>query len=254
MRARLPDIEGFVERDGVKIGYEVHGDGDPTVVLIPPSPITHARSWKGQIHHLARRYRVVTVDGRGSGGSDRPAQPDGYLDSETVGDILGVLDAVGADQAILVAHCHAVYWSFLTAAAHPDRVSGIVAISPGVPFLGALNENLVDINAHWEDEVPAPEGWRMYNRSYWRRGGYEKWIRFWFDTLAVEPHSTKTVEDMVTWALETDPETMILAARKGFGSNIGSERDALPFPAVPRLGAPWDSGPLSAPRPRRASG
>ncbi|MGH8923304.1 MAG: alpha/beta fold hydrolase [Acidimicrobiia bacterium] len=212
MRARLPDLEGFVDRDGIKIGFEVHGDGPTTVMLVPPSPITHSRSWKGQVHHLARRHRVITLDGRGSGRSDRPETASAYLHAESVGDIIAVLDRVGVDNAILVAHCHAVYWSFLTAASHPDRVSGMVAMSPGVPFLGALNPNLVDANAHWEDEVADPTGWRMYNRSYWTSGGYENWIRFWFETLAAEPHSSKQVDDMVGWALETDPQTMVLSS------------------------------------------
>ena len=36
MRARPPDIQGYVDRDGVKIGYEVFGGGEPTVMLMPP--------------------------------------------------------------------------------------------------------------------------------------------------------------------------------------------------------------------------
>ena len=42
MRAREPDTEGFVDRDGVKLHYEVFGDGEPTVFL-PTWSIVHSR-------------------------------------------------------------------------------------------------------------------------------------------------------------------------------------------------------------------
>jgi predicted glycosyltransferase/pimeloyl-ACP methyl ester carboxylesterase len=128
-----------------------------------------------------------------------------------MGDIVAVLDKVGADEAILVSHCHAAWWAFLTAANHPQRVSGIVAISPGIPFVGEPNPHWAEVAARWQDDPADPEGWEMCNPSYWRRGGYEDWIRFWFNLLGTEPHSTKQVEDMVAWALETDPETMAMA-------------------------------------------
>ena len=47
MRAREPDTEGYVDHDGVPIYYEVHGSGHPTLMLVPASPITHSKIWKG---------------------------------------------------------------------------------------------------------------------------------------------------------------------------------------------------------------
>ena len=64
MRARLPDREGVVQRDGVSVAFEVYGHGEPALLLIPASPITHARSWKGIVPSLARRLTVVTTDDR----------------------------------------------------------------------------------------------------------------------------------------------------------------------------------------------
>lgn len=58
-RARYPDEEGFVERDGVRIFYEVYGDGEPTVLLMPTWSIIHSRFWKAQIPYLARHFQVL---------------------------------------------------------------------------------------------------------------------------------------------------------------------------------------------------
>ena len=46
MRAREPDQEGFVTRDGVKVAYEVFGCGEPTVIFLPSWQIPHSRQWK----------------------------------------------------------------------------------------------------------------------------------------------------------------------------------------------------------------
>jgi pimeloyl-ACP methyl ester carboxylesterase len=75
MRARIADGEGFVEHDGVKIHYEIYGDAEPTILLMPSWTLIHKRFWKLQIPYLARHFRVVTYDGPGNGRSDRPWSP-----------------------------------------------------------------------------------------------------------------------------------------------------------------------------------
>ena len=61
-RARNPDETGYVERDGVKVYYEVYGKGEPTVLLLPTWSLIHSRHWKMQIPYLARHCRLVTFD------------------------------------------------------------------------------------------------------------------------------------------------------------------------------------------------
>src|SRR6476646_9214615 len=121
MRARLPDQEGVIQRDGVRVAFEIFRHGEPALLLIPASPITHARSWKGIVPALARRFTVVPTDGRGTGRSDRPHEPGCYAPAEVTADLLAVLDAAGVDRAVLVAHCHAVPWALRLAADHPGR-------------------------------------------------------------------------------------------------------------------------------------
>src|SRR2546430_1407062 len=101
MRARYPDTDGYVERGGVKVFYEVFGQGEPTVLLLPTWSILHSRHWKMQVPYLARHYRVITIDGRGNGRSDRPSGSETYADDEFVADAVAVLDATGTDAAVI---------------------------------------------------------------------------------------------------------------------------------------------------------
>jgi len=64
MRARYPDSEGFVERDGVKVAYEVFGSGDPALVFAPTGPEALALTIAAEIGRPVS-YRPVETDGAG---------------------------------------------------------------------------------------------------------------------------------------------------------------------------------------------
>jgi pimeloyl-ACP methyl ester carboxylesterase/predicted glycosyltransferase len=213
MRARDPEREGAVERDGVSVAYEVFGDREPALLLIPAAPITHARSWKGLVPHLARHFTVITTDGRGTGRSDRPRDPARYGPAEIDADLLAISNAAGVATSVVVAHCHAVPWALRLASDHPDRVVAIVAIAPGVA-VAPPHPYTVQPERRWPEAIHTPTAWEMRNRQFWLDGGYRKWIEFFFDQQLPEAHSTKPYEDTVGWALDTDAETMI-AEREG---------------------------------------
>jgi pimeloyl-ACP methyl ester carboxylesterase len=132
-RARLPDGEGHVERDGVRVCWERHGDGEPTLLLLPAWSLIHSRQWKAQVPYLARHYRVVTYDPRGNGRSDRPATAEAYDDEQFVADAVAVLEATGTERAVLVALSRGGRWAAELAAARPELVLGAVLIDPAFP-------------------------------------------------------------------------------------------------------------------------
>src|ERR1051325_11619501 len=101
LRARYPERDGYVERDGVKTFYEVFAGGDPTVLLLPAWSIVHSRIWKMQVPYLARHYRVIAFDGRGNGRSDRPPAASDYADAEYVADALAVMDDTDTERAVI---------------------------------------------------------------------------------------------------------------------------------------------------------
>ncbi|MFL6017537.1 MAG: alpha/beta fold hydrolase, partial [Gaiellaceae bacterium] len=202
-RARYPDESGYVERDGVNLYYELYGSGEPTVFLLPTWSIVHSRHWKMQIPYLARHCRVLTFDGRGNGRSDRP--DNGYDEREFAADALAVMDATSTERATLVSLSLGAQRALLLAAGQPERVDGAVFICPSVP----LGEPVAERQLYpWNEELETDEEWAKYNRYYWLRD-YRGFLEFFFSKMFTEPHSTKPIEDCVSWGLETTAQTLV---------------------------------------------
>jgi pimeloyl-ACP methyl ester carboxylesterase len=226
MRARYPDSEGFVERDGVRTFYEIYGYGTPTILFLPAWALVHSRIWKGQIPYFARHYRVITFDPRGNGRSDRPAESKAYTDREYVGDALAVLDATKTEQALLVGFSAGGWRAAILAAFHPDRVLGAVIAGSNSP----LGEPLPERAAYnFDDRLDTDEGWAKFNRHYWRRN-YRGFLEFFASKIFTEPHSTKQIEDAVSWGLETTAETLINTQADGLLGDLKADPEkALEF-------------------------
>jgi pimeloyl-ACP methyl ester carboxylesterase len=213
MRACQPSRDGYIERDGVKVHYEVFGDGEPTVLLLPTWSIIHSRHWKLQVPDLARRHRVVTFDGRGNGRADRPSGAEAYRPAEFTADALAVMDATGTERAVLVALSLGATWALELGALHPERVAGIVFIGPTLPLVPMPPERRAD---SFTKRLDTTDGWAKYNQHYWREH-YPDFVAFFMNQIFTEPHSTKPIEDAIGWGLETDAETLIASqlARTG---------------------------------------
>jgi len=206
-RARYPDVEGYVDREGVRLFYEVYGKGEETVFLLPTWSIVHSRIWKGQIPYLAKHLRVLTSDGRGNGKSDRPEGAGAYATREFVADALAVMDATQTERATLVSLSMASQRALILAAEHPERVSRVVFLSPSLP----LTPGHPGRDFSFDEQLDTDEGWAKDNRHYWLRD-YRGFLQFFFSQVFTEPHSTKQIEDCVSWGLETTPETLIETA------------------------------------------
>ena len=229
-RSRLPDRSGFATTDdGVRIAFDVYGDGRPTIVFLPSFPIIHSRQWKAQVHYLARHFRVVTYDGRGNGRSDRPVESEAYEESRVLGDLEAVMDATDTPRAVLVGLCGDGVWRAIeTAVAHPERVLGIVAFAVGVPYITAPHPHRVAYP--WDEELETDEGWAKVNRHYWQRD-YPGFAEFFFGQCVPEPHSTKAVEDVVGWTLDGSVDAMI--AENSLPAQTDLERVEATCRAVP---------------------
>ena len=121
-----------LNRDGVKIHYEVHGTG-PTILLSHGYSST-CRMWDGQVAALKDRYQVIVWDMRGHGESDYPKDPALYSEGLTIGDMRALLDVVGADKAIVAGLSLGGYMSLAFHASHPQRVRALMLFDTGPGF------------------------------------------------------------------------------------------------------------------------
>ncbi len=205
MRAHQPDAEGWLDRDGVAVHWEVHGTGSPTILLLPTWSIVPSLHWKFQVPWLAREHRVVTFDGRGSGRSDRPQGPEHYTVETFAGDALAVLDETGTESAVLGALSCGTLWAVELAAQHPERVLALFTIGPAVGLAPQHSEREV---YPFEGALDTTEEWAKYNAEHWLRD-YRDFVEFFGSRMFTEPHSTKAWDDFVGWALDIGPERLI---------------------------------------------
>ena len=121
-----------LDRDGVKIYYEVHGSG-PSLILTHGYSSTSAM-WNEQIEALSKQHQLILWDMRGHGQSDYPGDPAAYSEALTVADIAALLDEVGAARAIVGGLSLGGYMSLAFYRAHPERVSALLIIDTGPGF------------------------------------------------------------------------------------------------------------------------
>jgi len=121
-----------IDRNGIKIYYETHGDG-PALLLTHGYSSTSAM-WHGQIEALSKHYKLVLWDMRGHGHSDYPEDSSAYSEALTVGDMAALLDEVGAPRAIVGGLSLGGYMSLAFYRAHPEQVSALLIIDTGPGF------------------------------------------------------------------------------------------------------------------------
>jgi pimeloyl-ACP methyl ester carboxylesterase len=115
--------------NGTRLWVEAEGNG-PALVFVHEFGGDH-RSWRHQVDHFKSRFRCVTYSARGYPPSDVPDREDEYGQDIATADLLGVLDALGIEQAHLVGLSMGAYTGLRFALAHPDRVLTLVAASGG---------------------------------------------------------------------------------------------------------------------------
>lgn len=206
MRAREPDACGFVGRQGERVGWERFGSGDPALLFLCTTPIVQSQMWKGQVPWFARSHTVLTVDPRGNGRSDRPADPGRLADGGFVDDALAVLDANGIGRAVAVGLCSSSAVALLLAATHPKRVHAVVAINPGLDVADAHSHRAAPDRFHGP---PADDvGWELENEHQWR-DHWARFVDFFFTEMLPEPHSSKQHDDCTEWGGAVPVDTMV---------------------------------------------
>lgn len=122
----------YIKTNGITLRVVVEGKG-PLCILVHGFPESWY-SWRHLIDPLvAAGYRVAVPDVRGYGGSDKPHEIEAYDMVHLSDDVVGLIDALGEEQAILMGHDWGAPISYTTAIRYPNRVRAVIGMS--VPFL-----------------------------------------------------------------------------------------------------------------------
>src|SRR5580704_6519386 len=144
----------MIETNGIRLHTAEQGEG-PLVILCHGFPECWY-SWRHQLGALAKAgYHAVAPDLRGYGRSDRPEDVEKYTILHDIGDVLGLIDALGEKQAVIAGHDIGATIAWQSAVLRPDRVRGVIAMSP--PFrpraFGSSATAPTALMAHNEDSL-----------------------------------------------------------------------------------------------------
>jgi len=133
---RLPEPK-FADINGIRMAYYEAGPRQGVPIILCHGFPELAFSWRHQIAALAAAGRwVIAPDQRGYGLTPGPEAVEAYDMEHLTGDLIGLLDHLGAPKAIFVGHDWGGIVVWQLPLMHPDRVAGIIGLN--TPFLPRL--------------------------------------------------------------------------------------------------------------------
>jgi pimeloyl-ACP methyl ester carboxylesterase len=128
----MPEVtHRMIGTNGIRLHVAEQGEG-PLIILCHGFPECWY-SWRHQLPALAKAgFRAVAPDLRGYGRSDRPEEVEKYTILHDIGDIVGLVDALGAKQAVIAGHDIGAAIAWQSALLRPDIFRAVIALSP--PF------------------------------------------------------------------------------------------------------------------------
>jgi len=212
-----PVREGFVERASVRSWYAQFGESGPWLAFAPIYQIANTHLFKGVVPYLAQHYRVMVMDLRGNGRSDRPVSPQAYAFDEYYADFCAVLDALAIDRAGVIAISATAMTALRLAAEQPQRVSHLI-------ISGGFAERRLDHPAAAAMAAGILE--RM-------RADWPAYLDEFFGLVFSEPHSTKQYEDGVLHGgAASDGATVAMALAGWLGIDVREQAKKVRCPTL----------------------
>jgi pimeloyl-ACP methyl ester carboxylesterase len=128
----MPELtHRMIAANGIRLHVAEQGEG-PLVILCHGFPECWY-SWRHQLGALAKAgFHAVAPDLRGYGRSDRPQELEKYTILHDIGDVVGLVDALGVKHAVIAGHDIGAAIAWQAALLRPDRFRAVIAMSP--PF------------------------------------------------------------------------------------------------------------------------
>lgn len=164
-------MDQFARVNNIKLHYLDHPGGEPPLVLMP-GLTANAHAFDGLVRAgLSPRFRVLALDLRGRGLSDKPES--GYSLAEHASDVMDLLDTLGLDRVVLGGHSFGGLLSFYMAAKYPQRVSKLVIIDAA----GTLHPKILELIKPSLDRLgKVMPSWDVYVETV-KQAPY--WLEYW---------------------------------------------------------------------------
>lgn len=217
-----------VNNNGVEIEYQVVGEGRPVIFLhgFPDS----GRLWRYQVPVLAASgYKVIIMDQRGYGFSDKPTEVAAYKLRNAVTDVQAVLNSADVDRAHVVGHDWGAAVGWVLATIIPERVDHLVALSVGHPT--TFRASYEQLEKSW------------YTLLFQFEGIAERWLSDNGWARAREWMGHPDIDGVIK---ELEANDSLTAALNWYRANVSPESYLASPPVLPPIQAPtmgvWSTG------------
>jgi pimeloyl-ACP methyl ester carboxylesterase len=216
-----------IQGDGLHIAYETHGEGDPVVLV---HGWGGARSiWVRQVSELARRFRVISVDLRGFGDSDRPTGDEHYSFAHCANDLIALLDGLHLERVVFAGHSMGTITCLHTCLLFPERVRALILVGGAVgwpPHGAVVGPQLAQI----VDQIQA-RGLEAYLKAF---------AHLWF-APATDPGLVRT---FTADSYKMAPHAAIAFLRAQWGFNIHDRLSEISVPTLVVVGSQDGRNPV----------
>lgn len=230
--------EGSAEVNGISLHYVAGGEGPP-VFLLPGWPQTWWE-WHRLMPELARTHRVVSIDLRGMGASDRPAA--GYEKKSMASDIHALAKALGYDKVDLVGHDIGSMVAFAYAANYPEATGKVVMMDVPHPDASLTSWTLLPAVGAFRDKADAQHAYPWWFAYHQVKGlpeelgaGKAAVTQKWFFHYLMQDDSKLDARDRAVYAAHYDSADQI---RAGDAWYQAFPQDILDGESYPKVTAP----------------
>ena len=230
--------EKFIPTNQIQYHYLEHAGGNPPLVFMP-GLTANAHSFDGlALAGLVPRYRLVALDLRGRGLSDKPET--GYSMADHAADVLGLLDRLGLEQVVLGGHSFGGLLTMYIAANFPERVSKLIIIDAAASLHPNLLELIKPSLSRLNRVMPS---WDAYLQEMKAMPFFTGW---WDTTIESFYRADVKINDDGTVQARSKPEAMMAAIKGALAEPWTDYLANIQQPAI-LLNATAPYGPPGAP-------
>jgi proline-specific peptidase len=195
----------FIKVNGIKICYDIHGNGEHIILIHGFSD--RKEHWRAQVGALSEHFKVIRMDNRGAGKSDRP---DGEYTMEVyASDVAGLMDSLGIEISHIMGHSLGGMIAQNFAILYPSRVDKLILVNT-IPGLRPPGENIDEvIKMYRENAITGHEAMMKDPLNEFLKGAKASYSRNFWKLMKENPkkkfHGIWSVEDLMEEKVKFGP-------------------------------------------------